>query len=69
MRSVLKESGQHGIRERIKLWLLDNKGDKVTKSPFVTRENGANSIMVNLSITMKSNQFVGSKYRAPDFLK
>ena len=69
MRSVLKENGQHGKRERIKLWLFDSKGDKVTKAPFVTRENGANSIMVNLSITVKSNQFVGSKHRVPDFLK
>ena len=29
----------------------------------------ANSIMVNLSITIKSNQFVGKKYRVSDFLK
>ena len=29
----------------------------------------ANSIMVNLSITIKRNQFVGNKYRASDFLK
>ena len=42
---------------------------KVIKAPFVTRENGTNSIMVNLSITIKSNQFVGIKYRASDFLK
>ena len=34
---------------------------KVIKAPFVTRENGTNSIMVNLSITIKSNQFVGNK--------
>ena len=42
---------------------------KVTKAPFITRENGANSIMVNLSITIKSNQFAGNKYRASGFLK
>ena len=29
----------------------------------------ANSSMVNLSITIKSYQFVGNKYRASDFLK
>ena len=29
----------------------------------------ANSIMVNLSITSKSYQFVGNKYRASEFLK
>ena len=29
----------------------------------------ANSIMVNLSIIIESNLFVGSKYRASDFLK
>ena len=29
----------------------------------------ANSIMLNLSITIKSYQFVGSKYRASNFLK
>ena len=39
------------------------------KALFVTRENGANSIMVNLLITIKSNQFVENKYRASDFLK
>ena len=71
MRSVLKERGQHGIREEIKLWLLIHKQilPKITKTPFVTRENGANSVMVNLSITIKSNQVVGNKYRASDFLK
>ena len=71
MRSVLKERRQHGITEKIKLWLLTYKQilPKVTKTPFVTRENGANSVMVNLSITIKSNQFVASKYRASDFLK
>ena len=42
---------------------------KVTKAPFITRENGANSIMVNLSITIKSNQFAGNRYRVSDFLK
>ena len=31
---------------------------KVAKAPFVTRENGANSLMVNLSIAIKSNEFV-----------
>ena len=67
----LKERAQHGIREKIKLWLLTHKQilPKVTKAPFVTRENGANSIMVNLSITIKSNQFIGNKYRASNFLK
>ena len=71
VRSVLKERVQYGIREKIKLWLLTHKQilPKVTKALFVTRENGVNSIMVNLSITIKSNQFVGNKYRAPDFLK
>ena len=34
---------------------------KVTKAPFVTRENGEDSIMVSLSITIKSNQFVETK--------
>ena len=29
----------------------------------------SNSVMVNLSITIKSNQFVGNKYRASGFLK
>ena len=29
----------------------------------------ANSIMVNLSITVKCYQFVGNKYRASDFFK
>ena len=29
----------------------------------------ANSSIVNLSITIKSYQFVGNKYRASDFLK
>ena len=29
----------------------------------------ANSVMVNLSIINKSNQFVGNKYRASNFLK
>ena len=29
----------------------------------------ANSVMVNLSIINKSNQFVGNKYRTSDFLK
>ena len=29
----------------------------------------ANSIMVNLSITIESNLFVGNKYRPSDFLK
>ena len=29
----------------------------------------ANSIMANLSITIKSYQFVGNKHRASDFLK
>ena len=29
----------------------------------------ANSIMVNLSITIESNLFLGNKYRASDFLK
>ena len=69
--SVLKERGQHGIREKIKLWLLAHKQilPKVTKAPFVTSENGVNSIKVNLSITTKSNQFVGNKYRASNFLK
>ena len=71
MRSVFKERVQDGIGENIKLWLLTHKQilPKVTKAPFVTRENGANSIMVNLLITMKSNQFVGNKYKASDFLK
>ena len=71
VRSVLKERVQYGIREKIKLWLLTHKQilPKVTKALFVTRENGVNSIMVNLSITIKSNQFVGNKYRASDFLK
>ena len=57
MRSVFKERVQDGIGENIKLWLLTHKQilPKVTKAPFVTRENGANSIMVNLLITMKSN--------------
>ena len=71
MRSVFKERVQDGIGENIKLWLLTHKQilPKVTKAPFVTRENGANSIMVNLSITIKSNQFVRNKYRVSDFLK
>ena len=53
MRSALKERGQHGITVKIKLWFLKHKQIllKVTKAPFVTRDNGANSIMVNLSIT------------------
>ena len=42
---------------------------KMKKAPFVTREKRTNSIMVNLSITVKCNQFVGNKYRASDFLK
>ena len=42
---------------------------KVTKAPFVTRENRTKPIMVNLSITIKSYQFVGNKYKASDFLK
>ena len=69
VRSVFKERVQDGIEENIKLWLLTHKQilPKVTKAPFVTRENGTNSIMVNLSITMKSNQFIGN--RASDFLK
>ena len=55
----------------MKLWLLTHKQilPEVTKAPFVTRENGANSIMVNLSIAIKSNQFVEITYRASDFLK
>ena len=71
MRSVLKERVQYGIREKMKLWLLTHKQilPEVTKAPFVTRENGANSIMVNLSIAIKSNQFVEITYRASDFLK
>ena len=71
VRSVLKEKVQYGIREKIKLWLSSHKQilPKVTKALFVTRENGVNSVMVNLSITIKSNQFIGNKYRAPDFLK
>ena len=71
MRSVFKERVQDGIGENIKLWLLTHKQilPKVTKAPFVTRENGANSIMVNLSIAIKSNQFVEITYRASDFLK
>ena len=69
VRSVFKERVQDGIGENMKLWLLTHKQilPKVTKAPFVNRENGANSIMVNLSITMKTNQFVGN--RASDFLK
>ena len=57
MRSVLKERGQHGIRETIKLWLLTHKQilPKV-KTPFVTRENGAKSIMVNLLLKVTSLQ-------------
>ena len=67
----LKERGQHGIREKIKLWFLTREQilPKVTKALFVNRENGVNSIMVNLSITIKSNQFVKNKYRTSDFLK
>ena len=67
--SVFKERVQDGIEENIKRWLLTHKQilPKVTKAPFVTRENGANSIMVNLSISMKSNQFIGN--RTSDFLK
>ena len=55
----------------MKLWLLTHKQilPEVTKAPFVTRENGANSIMVNLSIAIKSYQFVEITYRASDFLK
>ena len=58
-----KKRGRHGIRERIKLWLLTHWQvlPKVTKAPFVTRENGEDSIMVSLSITIKSNQFVETK--------
>ena len=71
MHSVLKERGQHEIRKKIKLWPLAHMQilPKVTKAVLVTRENGANSIMVNLSITIKSNQFVGNKYRVSGFLK
>ena len=39
------------------------------KAPFVTREKRTNSIIANLSITIKCNQFVGNKYSAYDFLK
>ena len=39
------------------------------KASFVTRQNGVNSSMVNLSITIKSNQFAGNKYMASGFLK
>ena len=69
VRSVFKERVQDGIEENIKRWLLTHKQilPKVTKAPFVTRENGANSIMVNLSISMKSNQFI--RNRTSDFLK
>ena len=59
------------MKYKIKLWLLTHKQIllKVTKAPFITRENGANSIMVNLSITNKSNQFAGHRYKVSDFLK
>ena len=42
---------------------------KMKKAPFVTREKRTNSIIANLSITIKCNQFVGNKYSAYDFLK
>ena len=57
MRSVLKERGQHGIKETIKLWPLTHKQilPKV-KAPFVTGENGAKPIMVNLLLKVTSLQ-------------
>ena len=71
MRSVLKERGQHEIRKKIELWLLTHKQilPKVTKAPFVNRENGANSIMVNLSITIKSTQFAGKQVQGVLFFE
>ena len=42
MRSVLKERGQHRIREKIKIRLLTHKliMPKVTKAPFIIGKNG-----------------------------
>ena len=42
---------------------------KSVKAPFVNRQNGANSMMVNLSIAIKGNHFLANKYRASAFLK
>ena len=39
------------------------------EAPEKTVISMVNSIVVNLSITVKSYQFVGNKYRASDFLK
>ena len=61
----------------MKYTFSENHRNSVICSPSVEGDirNGTflmsmvNSIMVNLSITIESNLFVGNKYRAPDFLK
>ena len=58
-------------KRKDKTMVLDTQANlpESDKAPFVTRQNGVNSSMVNLSITIKSNQFAGNKYMASGFLK